>query len=24
VRVRHYPRFPYFLGYSRAVNVFVR
>jgi hypothetical protein len=22
VRVRHYPRFPYFLGYSRAVNVF--
>ena len=24
LRVRHYPRFPYFLGYSRAVNVFVR
>ena len=24
VRVRHYPRFPYFLGYSRAVSVFVR
>jgi hypothetical protein len=24
VRVRHYPRFPYFLGYSRAVNVFIR
>jgi hypothetical protein len=23
VRVRHYARFPYFLGYSRAVNVFV-
>ncbi len=22
LRVRHYPRFPYFLGYSRAVNVF--
>jgi hypothetical protein len=24
VRVRHYPRFPYFLGYSRPVAVFVR
>ena len=24
VRVRHYPRFPYFLGYSRAVAVHVR
>jgi hypothetical protein len=24
LRVRHYARFPYFLGYSRAVNVFVR
>jgi hypothetical protein len=24
VRVRHYPRFPYFLGYSRAVAVVVR
>ena len=24
LRVRHYPRFPYFLGYSRAINVFVR
>jgi hypothetical protein len=24
LRVRHFPRFPYFLGYSRAVNVFVR
>jgi hypothetical protein len=24
VRVRHYPRFPYFLGYSRATSVFVR
>jgi hypothetical protein len=24
VRVRHYPRFPYFLGYSRAVSVSVR
>jgi hypothetical protein len=23
LRVRHFPRFPYFLGYSRAVNVFV-
>jgi hypothetical protein len=23
VRVRHYARFPYFLGYSRAVSVFV-
>jgi hypothetical protein len=23
LRVRHYPRFPYFLGYSRPVNVFV-
>jgi hypothetical protein len=23
LRVRHYARFPYFLGYSRAVNVFV-
>jgi hypothetical protein len=23
LRVRHYPRFPYFLGYSRAVSVFV-
>ena len=23
VRVRHYPRFPYFLGYSRATSVFV-
>ena len=22
--VRHFPRFPYFLGYSSAVNVFVR
>lgn len=24
LRVRHFPRFPYFLGYSRPVNVFVR
>jgi hypothetical protein len=24
LRVRHYARFPYFLGYSRPVNVFVR
>jgi hypothetical protein len=24
LRVRHYPRFPYFLGYSRAVAVIVR
>jgi hypothetical protein len=24
LRVRHYPRFPFFLGYSRAINVFVR
>jgi len=24
LRVRHYPRFPYFLGYSRAASVFVR
>ncbi|HMI71103.1 MAG TPA: carboxypeptidase-like regulatory domain-containing protein [Solirubrobacteraceae bacterium] len=24
LRVRHYPRFPYFLGYSRATSVFVR
>jgi hypothetical protein len=24
VRVRHYPRFPYFLGYSRATSVSVR
>jgi hypothetical protein len=24
VRVRHYARFPYFLGYSRAVTVFLR
>jgi hypothetical protein len=24
LRVRHFPRFPYFLGYSRRVNVFVR
>ena len=23
LRVRHYPRFPYFLGYSRATSVFV-
>jgi hypothetical protein len=23
LRVRHFPRFPYFLGYSRPVNVFV-
>jgi hypothetical protein len=24
LRVRHFPRFPYFLGYSRPANVFVR
>jgi hypothetical protein len=24
LRVRHFPRFPYFLGYTRPVNVFVR
>ena len=24
LRVRHFPRFPYFLGYSSPVNVFVR
>jgi hypothetical protein len=24
LRVRHFPRFPYFLGYSKPVNVFVR
>jgi len=24
LRVRHFPRFPYFLGYSEPVNVFVR
>jgi hypothetical protein len=24
LRVRHFPRFPYFLGYSRPTNVFVR
>jgi hypothetical protein len=24
LRVRHFPRFPYFLGYSRPVNVFVQ
>ena len=24
LRVRHFPRFPYFLGYSRPMNVFVR
>jgi hypothetical protein len=23
LRIRHFPRFPYFLGYSRPVNVFV-
>jgi hypothetical protein len=24
LRVRHFPRFPYFLGYSKPANVFVR
>ncbi len=24
LRIRHFPRFPYFLGYSRPANVFVR
>jgi len=24
LRIRHFPRFPYFLGYTHPVNVFVR